>query len=208
MASTVALDPRGERLVLADLIPALRGTGLHGSRLRSAALVLGGAGLTGLAAQISIPVHGSPVPVTGQTFGVLLVGVALGTRRGAASMALYLLAGFLGVPWFAGGSTGSIHLATLGYLVGFILAGALVGRLAERGADRSPWRTALTMVAGNLVIYACGVPYLAVSAHLSAGSALHYGLTVFLLGDALKILLAAGLLPGAWKLVGRDRVAD
>lgn len=203
MASTLALNPRGERLVLADLIPARRGT-----RLREAALVLGGAGLTGLAAQISVPVHGSPVPVTGQTFGVLLVGAALGARRGAASMAVYLLAGFLGVPWFAGGTDGSIHLATLGYLVGFILAGALVGALAERGADRSPWRTALTMVGGNLVVYACGVPYLALSAHLSASAAVHYGLTVFLLGDALKILLAAGLLPGAWRLVGRRPVKD
>jgi biotin transport system substrate-specific component len=203
MASPLALNPRGERLVLADLLPPLKGT-----RLREAALVLGGAGLTGLAAQISLPVHGSPVPVTGQTFGVLLVGAALGARRGAASMALYLLAGFVGVPWFAGGSTGSIHLATLGYLVGFILAGALVGALAERGADRSPWRTALTMVLGNLVIYACGVPYLALSAHLSAASALHYGLTVFLLGDALKVLLAAGLLPGAWRLAGHRAVGD
>jgi biotin transport system substrate-specific component len=203
MASTLTLDPRGERRVLADLVRVPLG-----SRARGAALVLGGAALTGLAAQLSVPVHGSPVPVTGQTFGVLLVGAALGARRGAASMALYLLAGFVGVPWFAGGTAGSIHLATLGYLVGFILAGALVGRLAERGADRSPWRTALTMVAGNLVIYACGVPYLAVSAHLSAASALHYGLTVFLLGDALKILLAAGLLPSAWRLAGRRRVAD
>jgi biotin transport system substrate-specific component len=203
MASTAVLEPRGDRLVLSDLIPLLRG-----SRVREAALVLGGAGLTGLAAQISIPVHGSPVPVTGQTFGVLLVGAALGARRAAASMALYLLAGFVGVPWFAGATTGSIHLATLGYLVGFILAGALVGRLAERGADRSPWRTALTMVLGNLVVYACGVPYLAYAAHLSAADALHYGLTVFLLGDALKILLAAGLLPGAWKLAGRRPVGD
>jgi biotin transport system substrate-specific component len=203
MASTLALGSRAERRVLADLVRIPLG-----SRAREAALVVGGAGLTGLAAQISIPVHGSPVPVTGQTFGVLLVGAALGARRGAASMALYLLAGFVGVPWFAGGTSGSIHLATLGYLVGFILAGALVGRLAERGADRSPWRTALTMVAGNLVVYACGVPYLAWSAHLSASEALHYGLTVFLLGDALKILLAAGLLPGAWKFVGRRGMAD
>jgi len=203
MASTLALTPRAERLVLADLIPQWRGT-----RLREAVLVLGGAGLTGLSAQISVPVHGSPVPVTGQTFGVLLVGAALGARRGAASMALYLIAGFVGVPWFAGGSAGSIHLATLGYLVGFILAGALVGALAERGADRSPWRTALTMVLGNLVIYACGVPYLALSAHLSAASALHYGLVVFLLGDALKVVLAAGLLPGAWRLAGRRVVGD
>jgi biotin transport system substrate-specific component len=203
MASTLALAPRAERAVLADLVPLRRGT-----KAREAALVLGGAGLTGLAAQISIPVHGSPVPVTGQTFGVLLVGAALGARRGAVSMALYLLAGFVGVPWFADGAAGSIHLATLGYLVGFILAGALVGTLAERGADRSPWRTAVTMVGGNLVIYACGVPYLAVSAHLPAASAVHYGLTVFLLGDALKILLAAGLLPAAWKLAGLRSVAD
>jgi biotin transport system substrate-specific component len=203
MASTLALDTRGRRRVLADLIRVPLG-----AKSRDAALVLGGAALTGLAAQISVPVHGSPVPVTGQTFGVLLVGAALGARRGAASMALYLLAGFVGVPWFAGGTSGSIHLATLGYLVGFILAGALVGAFAERGADRSPWRTAVTMVAGNLVVYACGVPYLAVCAHLSASAALHYGLTVFLLGDALKVLLAAGLLPSAWKLVGRRRVGD
>ncbi|HTJ67017.1 MAG TPA: biotin transporter BioY [Actinospica sp.] len=203
MASTLALGPRAERRVLADLVRVPLG-----AKARDAALILGGAGLTGLAAQISIPVHGSPVPVTGQTFGVLLVGTALGARRGALSMALYLLAGLVGVPWFAGGGSGSIHLATLGYLVGFVLAGALVGRLAERGADRSPWRTALSMVAGNLVVYACGVPYLAWSAHLSAADALHYGLTVFLLGDALKILLAAGLLPAAWKLVGRRGMAD
>lgn len=203
MASTLALTPRGRRPVLADLVPPLRGT-----KLREAALVLGGAGLTGLAAQISIPVHGSPVPVTGQTFGVLLAGAALGARRGAASMALYLLAGLLGVPWFAGAAAGSIHLATLGYLVGFIPAGALVGALAERGADRSPWRTALTMAGGNLVVYACGVPYLALSAHLPASAAVHDGLTVFLPGDALKSLLAAGLLPSAWKLAGRRPVAD
>jgi biotin transport system substrate-specific component len=197
MASTLALDPRAERRVLADLIRVPLG-----AKARDVALIVGGAGLTGLAAQISIPVHGSPVPVTGQTFGVLLVGAALGARRGAASMALYLLAGFVGVPWFAGATSASIHLATLGYLVGFILAGALVGRLAERGADRSPWRTAVTMAAGNVVVYACGVPYLAWSAHLPMSEAVHYGLTVFLLGDALKILLAAGLLPGAWKFVG------
>ncbi|MBR7824931.1 biotin transporter BioY [Actinospica sp. MGRD01-02] len=201
MASTLALDPRAGRRVLADLIRVPLG-----AKAREAALIAAGAGLTGLAAQISIPVHGSPVPVTGQTFGVLLVGAALGARRGAASMALYLLAGFVGVPWFAGATSGSIHLATLGYLVGFILAGALVGRLAERGADRSPWRTAVTMAAGNVVIYACGVPYLAWSAHLPMSEAVHYGLTVFLLGDALKILLAAGLLPGAWKFAGERGV--
>lgn len=192
-----AADIRASRLVLADLLPG------RAAWVRSLAPVLGGALLTGLAAQVSIPVPGSPVPVTGQTFAVLLVGAALGTRRAAASMALYLAAGFAGVPWFAGGATGSIHAPTLGYLIGFLLAGAFVGRCAELGADRSPWKTALTMAAGNLVIYAIGVTYLAVSLHVSARTAVSLGLTPFLLGDALKIALASGLLPGAWRLFGR-----
>lgn len=193
-----AVNAPAARPVLADLLPGR--AALHG---RSAALVLGGAALTGLAAQVSIPVPGSPVPVTGQTFAVLLVGAALGPWRAAASMALYLVAGFAGVPWFAGGATGSIHAPTLGYLVGFILAGAVVGRCAELGADRSPWKTALTMVLGNLVVYAVGVTWLALSLHASAGTALSLGLRPFLLGDALKIALASGLLPGAWKLLDR-----
>lgn len=189
-------DPR---LVLADLLP-----GRTSFWARSLAPVIGGAVLTGLAAQISVPVPGSPVPVTGQTFAVLLVGAALGTWRAAASMLLYLAVGFAGVPWFAGGATGSIHAPTLGYLVGFILAGAVVGRCAERGADRSPWKTALTMVLGNLVVYAIGVTWLALSLHASAGTAVSLGLRPFLLGDALKIALASGLLPGAWRLLGKQ----
>ena len=194
---TSATDIRGPRLVLADLLPG------RAAWTRSLALVLAGAVLTGLAAQVSFPVPGSPVPVTGQTFAVLLVGAALGLRRAAASMALYLAAGFAGVPWFAGGATGSIHAPTLGYLIGFALAGAFVGRCSEFGADRSPWKTALTMVAGNVVIYAVGVTYLALSLHVSARAAISLGLTPFLLGDALKIALASGLLPGAWRLLGR-----
>jgi biotin transport system substrate-specific component len=196
MAST-AIPTRGDRLVLADLLPRREG------RVQDLTLVLGGAGLTGLAAQLSVAVPHSPVPVTGQTFAVLLVGAVLGTRRAMTSMALYLLAGAAGVPWFAQGGSGLVHVASFGYVIGFVLAGALVGALAERGADRSAWKTALTMVLGNVVIYAIGVPYLAISAHLSAGMALHYGLVVFLVGDALKIALASGLLPGAWKLTGR-----
>jgi len=184
--------------VLADLLPAsTRARGLA----RDAALVVGGAALTGLAAQIAVPVPGSPVPVTGQTLAVLLVGTALGARRGVASLALYLLAGLAGLPWFAQGTSGAG--ATFGYVVGFVVAAALVGALARRGADRGPLRTAGAMVLGNLAVYAVGVPYLAVSLHVPLGTAASLGLYPYLVGDALKAALAMGLLPAAWKLVGR-----
>jgi biotin transport system substrate-specific component len=195
--------------VLADLLPAAGAT--RGRALvRDASLVLGGAAFTGLAAQLSVTVPGSPVPVTGQTLAALLVGTALGARRGAASMALYLLAGIAGVPWFAGAASGAAGavLYTLGYVVGFVVAGALVGALARRGADRSPLRTVGAMVLGNLAIYAVGVPWLAATAHVSLAQAASLGLYPFLLGDALKIAVATGLLPAAWKLVGRRASAD
>ncbi|MFD7654670.1 biotin transporter BioY [Actinosynnema sp. NPDC059797] len=183
----------GRRAVLADLVP--------GALARDIALVVAGAGLTGLAAQVALPVPGSPVPITGQTFAALLVGAALGWRRGGVSMALYLVAGVAGVPWFQGGASGTP--ASLGYVVGFVLAGALVGHLAARGGDRTPLRTVGTMALGNLAIYACGVPWLMAAAGVGFGKALQLGVTPFLLGDALKIALAAGLLPAAWLLVKR-----
>ncbi|MFF8864370.1 biotin transporter BioY [Streptomyces sp. NPDC015139] len=180
--------------VLADLLPA--------SRVRDAALVLGGAVLTGLAAQLSVPVPGSPVPVTGQTFAALLVGTSLGARRGFLSLALYAVAGVAGVPWFAGGTSGG-GAVSFGYILGMLLASAVVGALARRGADRSPLRTAGTMILGEAIIYAVGVPYLALAAHLSASQAIAAGLTPFLLGDALKALLAMGVLPTAWKFADK-----
>ncbi|MEW2618967.1 biotin transporter BioY [Streptomyces sp. NPDC048106] len=180
--------------VLADLLPA--------SRVRDAALVLGGAALTGLAAQVSVPVPGSPVPVTGQTFAALLVGTALGARRGFLSLALYAVAGMVGVPWFAGGDSGT-GAVSFGYVLGMLLASAAVGALARRGADRSPLRMAGTMILGSAVIYAVGVPYLALAAHLSLGQAVAAGLVPFLIGDALKAALAMGLLPTAWKFAGK-----
>ena len=183
----------GRRAVLADLVP--------GSLVRDVALVVAGAGLTGLAAQVALPVPGSPVPITGQTFAALLVGAALGWRRGGVSMALYLVAGVAGVPWFQGGASGTP--ASLGYVVGFVLAGALVGHLAARGGDRTPLRTVGTMALGNLAIYACGVPWLMAAAGVGFDQALRLGVAPFLLGDALKIALAAGLLPAAWLLVRR-----
>ncbi|MEV5880565.1 biotin transporter BioY [Streptomyces sp. NPDC052101] len=180
--------------VLADLLPS--------TRVRDAALVVGGAVLTGLAAQVAVPVPGSPVPVTGQTFAALLVGTALGARRGFLSLALYALAGVAGVPWFAGGASGA-GMVSFGYVLGMLLASAAVGALARRGADRSPLRMAGTMLLGEAIIYAVGVPYLALAADLSLSRAVALGLTPFLIGDALKAALAMGALPTAWKFANK-----
>ncbi|MEU5092859.1 biotin transporter BioY [Streptomyces sp. NPDC021356] len=191
--STAAVPTRTGQ-VLADLLPS--------SRVRDAALVLGGAALTGIAAQIAVPVPGSPVPVTGQTFAALLVGTALGARRGLLSLMLYALAGVAGVPWFAEGGSGA-GAPSFGYVLGMLLASAVVGELARRGADRRAWRMAGTMLLGEAIIYAVGVPYLALSTGMSASAAIAAGLTPFLLGDALKAALAMGALPAAWKFAGR-----
>ncbi|MEU4088117.1 biotin transporter BioY [Streptomyces aureus] len=192
--STAVATPARPGEVLADLLPA--------SRVRDAALVLGGAALTGLAAQISLPVPGSPVPVTGQTFAALLVGTALGTRRGFLSLAVYAIAGMAGVPWFAEGGSGA-SAPSFGYILGMLLASTVVGALARRGADRSALRMAGTMLLGEAIIYAVGVPYLALATGMSATAAVAAGLTPFLIGDALKAALAMGILPTAWKLVDK-----
>ncbi|WP_328338722.1 biotin transporter BioY [Streptomyces violaceus] len=191
--STAAATPARTGQVLADLLPS--------SRVRDAALVLGGAALTGLAAQLSVPVPGSPVPVTGQTFAALLVGTSLGAGRGLLALALYAVAGVAGVPWFAQGTSGV--LPSFGYILGMLLAATVVGALARRGADRSMLRMAGTMLVGEAIIYAVGVPYLALSTGMSATAAIAAGLTPFLIGDALKAALAMGALPTAWKLVGK-----
>ncbi|MER5376051.1 MULTISPECIES: biotin transporter BioY [unclassified Streptomyces] len=180
--------------VLADLLPA--------SRVRDAALVLGGAALTGLAAQIAVPVPGSPVPVTGQTFAALLVGTTLGAGRGFLALALYAVAGVAGVPWFAEAGSGA-GAVSFGYVLGMLLASTVVGALARRGADRGVWRMAGAMLIGEAIIYAVGVPYLAYAADISASAAIAAGLTPFLIGDALKAALAMGLLPTAWKFANR-----
>lgn len=184
MSTATAIARPGE--VLADLLPA--------SRVRDIALVAGGAALTGLAAQIAVPVPHSPVPVTGQTFAALLVGTSLGAGRGFLALALYALAGSAGVPWFAGGASGAGG-ASFGYVLGMMLAVAAVGALARRGADRSVLRTAGAMLLGEAIIYAVGVPYLAVATGMSLSAALAAGLVPFLIGDALKAALAMGLLP-------------
>lgn len=191
MTTTALSDARGAR-VLADLVP--------GGLVRDVLLVAGAAALTGIAAQVAIPWW--PVPVTLQTLTVLLAGAALGPVRGTASMLLYLGVGAAGVPWFAQGNHG-VGFVTFGYVIGFVLAAALVGWLARRGASRTVLGTIGAMVLGNLVIYACGVPYLAMAAYGGdLGAAVMAGAVTFLAGDGLKILLAAGLLPAAWRLAG------
>lgn len=196
MSSSALSVPLHQRrpLVLADLVP--------GALARDVALVLGGAALTGLAAQVVIPVAGSPVPVTGQTFAALGVGAALGWQRGALALTVYLLAGMAGMPWYADGGSG-VMVPSLGYVIGFVLAAGVVGLLASRGGDRSPARTIATMVLGNAVVYAVGLPYLAASLGIGLGEAFDIGMRNYLLGDGLKILLAAGCLPVAWRLVDK-----
>lgn len=117
-------------------------------------------------------------------------------------MLLYLVAGVAGVPWFSEQNSG-FGFPSFGYIVGFVLAAGIVGALARRGADRSVAGAAGTMVLGNLAIYAIGVPYLAVAIEADLATAISLGLTPFVVGDALKILLATGLLPAAWRLAGR-----
>jgi biotin transport system substrate-specific component len=179
--------------VLGDVIP--------GGVVRDALLVVGGAAFTALAAQVSIQLPFTPVPLTLQTFAVLLTGAALGSVRGTLSMLLYLLAGVLGAPVFSNHSSGWGG-ASFGYVIGFVLAAAVVGRLAERGATRGVARTAGVMVIGNLVIYAVGVPWLMAVAQISFTKALALGVLPFLVGDAIKIAVAAGLFPATWRLTG------
>jgi biotin transport system substrate-specific component len=162
------------------------------------ALVLGGAAFVGLAAQIAIPLPFTPVPLTLQTFAVLLVGASLGSLRGALSMVVYLIVGMVGVPWFAEGSSGFSN-ASFGYILGFIFAAFIVGRLAERGASTTALRSAGLMVVGNLAIYAVGVTWLKFAIDVNWATALSLGVVPFLIGDAVKIALAAGLLPLSWK---------
>lgn len=182
--------------VLTDLIP--------GSRVRDALVVVGFAGLVGLFAQLTIKLPFTPVPITGQTFAVLLGGMAVGPRRAARGMLLYLVAGLAGLPWFAAGTGGLGMLSdpSFGYLLGFLVAATGLGYLSSARFDRRPLTVLVAMVAGDLVIYLFGASWLAVDLRLSAGGAIALGVTPFLIGDALKTLAAMGLLPTAWKLVG------
>ena len=189
--STVAVQTAPRR-VLADLLPR--------TLVANTLLVVGAAGLVGLLAQISIHLSFTPVPITGQTLGVLLAGSALGWRRAGLSMSLYLLAGLAGVPWFADHSSGYAG-ATFGYLLGFVAAGMLLGWLAARGSDRNIVRAAISMVLAEVLLYAIALPWLAVDLHVSLAKAFSLGMWPFVAGDAIKAGLAGVALPSAWRLV-------
>jgi biotin transport system substrate-specific component len=176
--------------VLADIVPR--------TWWREAVVVLGGALFVGLSAQIAIPLPFTPVPLTLQTFAVLLMAAALGSVRGMLSMLVYAVVGMVGVPWFAEGSSG-VSAPSFGYIIGFIVAAGIVGRIAESGATRSVSRTAILMTLGNVIIYAFGVVWLALAIDTSLTNAISLGLVPFLIGDAIKIVAAAGLLPLTWK---------
>ncbi|MCA9981413.1 MAG: biotin transporter BioY [Anaerolineales bacterium] len=162
-------------------------------------LVVGGSLFIALLAQLSLNI--GPVPITGQTLGVLLIGALFGSKRGALTVLAYLAQGAMGLPVFAGGTAGPAVLVgpTAGYLVGFVFAAFVVGLLAERGWDRHALTTALAMLIGNLVIYTVGVAWLSTLIGLEA--AIANGVVPFLLGDLLKIALATALLPLGWKLI-------
>ena len=169
---------------------------------REALLVGAGVLLLALAAYLRIILPFTIVPITGQTFAVLLLGAAYGWRRGGVTVALYLAAGLAGLPVFADVA----GLATLGYLAGFLLAAVVVGWLAGRGWDRHFVTALAAMLAGEVVIYACGLLWLA--RFVGWGQVIALGLAPFVIGDALKLAAAALLLPAAWlatrRLLGEE----
>jgi len=170
--------------------------------MRDVILIVLGALFAAALAQVKIPLPFTPVPLTGQTFAVLLVGATLGSKRGAASMALYMALGALGLPVFAGGASGIAYLsgATLGYLIGFVMAAYVIGLLAEQGLDRSVRTSLIPFLVGTVIIYSCGVAWLTILLG-SLNKAIAAGLLPFLIGDAIKLIAAALVLPGAWKIV-------
>jgi biotin transport system substrate-specific component len=231
-AGRADLAPRD--LTLADAL--LRSAVAEGvpAWARDALLVLAGTGLLVVGAYVSVSVPALAlgqiyvpvneyVPLTLQTFGVLFTGALLGARRGVAAAGLYLLLGVIGWPVFAAGADG-VHrsgLATIvsldagrivlgatgGYLIGFLVASAVVGRLAERGWDRRPAGSLAAMLSGTAIIYVFGVAWLSAAADLTLPDALTFGLWPFLPGDIVKLLAAAGLLPLGWRLLSR-RASD
>jgi biotin transport system substrate-specific component len=203
--STIAAAP--PRRVLADVIAR------PSSRLRAltldAALVVSGAAAVALLAQVEIPLW--PVPITGQTLGVIVVGAALGARRGAAALTTYLIAGLAGLPVFAGftGSVAALAKPSFGFIVGFVFAAFLAGWFAQREWDRRPVLAFAGFAAASVVPFVFGIPYMALildvvmGLEYSAGELLEMGLLPFVLGGVVKAALAAALIPGVWALVRR-----
>jgi biotin transport system substrate-specific component len=192
---------------LAEAIPRPRDRGAN--LVVNAVLVIGGSLFIAGLAQITIKLSFTPVPITLQTFGVLLIGTAYGWRLAGLTFALYLAQIAIGLPFAAEGESGLEILTTTtasgGYLWGFLVAGLLCGWLANKGWDRSIRSSISVMLLGTVVIYAFGVPWLAAAIDVPLLEAFELGLYPFVIGDLLKLLLAAGLLPAAWKLVGREK---
>lgn len=169
---------------------------------REAVLILVGVVLLSLSAQVRIQLPFSPVPITGQTFGVLLISALYGSRRAPAAVLSYLAIGGLGLPVFAGGGAGVTTLLgpTAGYLIGFPMAAFVVGTLSEKGWDRHHLSAAISMVLGNVLIYVAGVLWLA--RFTGWDNVLAIGVVPFLIGDAIKIALAMLILPTGWRVLG------
>jgi biotin transport system substrate-specific component len=188
---------------LAQTLPRPRSRG--GALALDAALVIGGSLFIALLAQVTIRLPFTPVPITGQTLGVLLVGTAYGWVRAGLTLSLYLVEIAVGLPFAAEGEAGverlTLSTPSGGYLWGFLAAATLCGWLANRGWDRTLGSSLGVMLLGNIVIYAFGIPWLAASLDISIVEALELGLYPFVIGDVLKLLIAAGLLPAAWRLV-------
>jgi biotin transport system substrate-specific component len=199
-----AVAPAAPRLVLADRLFAR-------TWVLDVVLVVAGAALTAVLAQVSIPMH--PVPITGQTLAVLLVGATLGWARGAASLGLYLVLGLVGLPVYAPLEDGS-HLTGLaalaapsfGYIIGFVFAAAAIGWLSERTWDRHVLKALATFVGGSLIVFAFGLPWLAAVTGGTLTEVLGWGLIPFIPGGIIKAVIAAGLLPLAWW--GANRLAE
>ncbi|MAP64859.1 MAG: BioY protein [Microbacterium sp.] len=204
---TIAAPSPTRRRVLADVI--VRPEGRARALATDAALVLAGAAVVAVLAQVSIPLW--PVPITGQTLAVVVVGAALGARRGALALSTYLLIGLAGLPVFADftGTVAAIAKPSFGFVLGFIGAAFVAGWFAERAWDRKPWLAFLGFAAASAVPFVVGIPYMALILNgvlgldLSAWQLLEAGLFPFIVGGIVKAALAAALIPAVWALVRR-----
>ncbi|MDP8904500.1 MAG: biotin transporter BioY [Chloroflexota bacterium] len=216
MATRLARVPPFERgITLGDFLVPIRLGERAASWQRHLLMISAGVLLITASAQVVIPLEPlTPVPITGQTFGVLFAAALLGFRRSLLTVGLYLVIGMLGAPVFAGASGGAAKFGSVvdgalalaptgGYLVGFLLAGGLVGRLAELGWDRRIGGSLAALVLGNLLIYAVGVPWLMAARGYDLTRGIYEGMLPFVVGDVVKLALAAGLLPVGWWLVRR-----
>lgn len=204
----------GQRgITIADFLVPIQVGERISSRARHIALIVAGALFIALTANFTILIPGSPVPLTGQTFSVLLVGGALGMRRGVLATLLYLVLGFF-LPVYAEHASGISRIAAVdggmlvlgatgGYLIGFVVASGVVGRLAELGWDRRLAGAVAAMAIGNVIIYVFGIPWLMAAVGYDLPTAIAQGLAPFLITDLVKLALAAGVFPLAWWVVGR-----